>query len=181
MKRSVISTLIPLLVVALYLGGRYFYFKPRHIQGEKAPAFTAVLAGGDAFSLESLQGSYVLLDFWGSWCGPCRAQNPKWVALHRKYDGVRFPAADGFAIVSIGVEGDPSRWRSAIRQDSLYWPYHILDQLDDSPGFNSPLALLYDVKQLPTSFLLNPKGVIIAVNPSPKEVGHILERGLKNP
>lgn len=181
MNRSSLSILIPLLAVAIYMGGRYFYFKPRFIQGEKAPAFTAVLADGDPFSLESLKGNFVLLDFWGSWCGPCRRQNPEWVALYRKYEGAGIPGANGFVIVSVGVESNPVRWKSAIRQDSLYWPYHIFDQLDNSRGFNSPLALLYGVKQLPTSFLLNPKGVIIAVNPSPKDVAATLARELKNP
>lgn len=176
MKRSILSTLIPLLAILLFLGGRYFYFKPKHIQGEKAPVFTATLANGSPFSLASLEGHFVLLDFWGSWCGPCRMQNPHWVALHRKYDGLGIPGAKGFAIVSIGVETDEGSWENAIRRDSLYWPYQILDKADNLRFFNSPLAVLYGVKQLPSTFLLNPRGVIVATNPGPKEVEAILER-----
>ena len=176
MKRSVISTLIPLLAIAIYLGGRYFYFKPKLIQGEKAPAFSAKLADGSPFSLSSLEGHYVLLDFWGSWCGPCRAQNRQWVDLHRQYEGRKIAGAAGFTIVSIGVETNRPSWENAIRVDSLYWRYHILDQASSLKFFNSPLATQYGVKQLPTSFLLNPKGVIIASNPSPEEVAAILEK-----
>jgi thiol-disulfide isomerase/thioredoxin len=170
MKRSVISTLVPILAIAVFLGGRYLYFKPSLIQGERAPSFTAKLADGSDFSLADLKGRYVLLDFWGSWCPPCRAKNPKWVALHRQYE------EKGFAIVSVGVEKDERRWENAIRQDSLYWPFHILDKAESLRFFDSPLAVLYGVKQLPTTFLLNPQGQIIANDPGPEQVANILER-----
>jgi thiol-disulfide isomerase/thioredoxin len=170
MKRSVISTLVPILAIALYFGGRYIYFRPSHTQGEKAPAFSAMLANGEAFSLAEMEGRYVLLDFWGSWCPPCRAQNPKWVALHRQYE------EKGFAIVSIGVETKEDRWANAIRNDSLYWSYHILDKAGSLRFFDSPLAVLYGVKQLPTTFLLDPQGMIIAYDPKPRQVEAILEQ-----
>lgn len=170
MKRSFITTLVPLLAIALYLGGRYFYFQPKFIQGEKAPAFSTTLKDGTSFSLSDLEGQYVLLDFWGSWCGPCRKQNPHWVALYDQMSG------KNFTIVSVGVEKDAARWASAIRQDGLSWKYHIFDELSNTRFFDGPLAKLYGVKQVPTSFLVNPKGVIIATDPQPEEVAKILER-----
>lgn len=176
MKRSLISTLVPMLAIVLFLGGRYFYFQPKYIQGEKAPAFTANLQDGTSFSLSDLKGSYVLLDFWGSWCGPCRAQSPAWVAIHRQYGPLEIPGSDGFVIVSIGIEKNEESWKNAILQDGLAWKYHILDQAESLRFFNSPIAQLYRVKQVPTSFLLNPKGEIIAADPGPAEVAKILDR-----
>ncbi|MCB9282785.1 MAG: TlpA family protein disulfide reductase [Lewinellaceae bacterium] len=170
MKRSILSTLVPLLAIALYLGGRYFYFQPKLIQGEKAPVFSATLKDGTAFSLTDLEGQYVLLDFWGSWCGPCRRMNPRWVALHDQMKG------ENFTIVSIGLEKDADRWASAIRQDGLSWNYQILDELSNTHFFDGPLAKLYGVKQVPTSFLLSPKGVIIATDPLPEAVPKVIER-----
>ena len=170
MKRTILSTLIPILAIVLYLGGRYFYFQPKLIQGEKAPHFSVMLQDGTSLSLTDLEGQYVLLDFWGSWCGPCRAQNPQWVALYDQYEG------PDFTIVSVGVEKDKVRWEKAIQSDGLTWRYQILDQVTNLHFFNSPLAQLYGVKQLPTVFLLNPNGVIIATDPQPEQIAKILDR-----
>ena len=99
------------------------------------------------------------------------------MALYKEWTDRAIPGAEGFSIVSIGVEKNEQAWRNAIRQDSLFWPHHILDQGDNLRFFNSALADLYGVKQVPTTFLINPKGLIIANDPSPAEVAEILERG----
>lgn len=176
MKKGNISWLVLIVLAALILFGRYLYMKPRFIQGEKAPEFTANLLDGSAFSLSELKGHYVLLDFWGSWCPPCRKENPEWVALFRQYEEVAFKDADGFEIVSVGIEKDEARWRNAIEKDGLYWRYQVLDKAESLRFFDSPLARLYGVKQAPTTFLLSPQMKIIAVNPGPEEVAKILER-----
>lgn len=176
MNKGNISWLALVLLATLILFGRYWYMKPRFIQGEKAPAFTASLRDGASFSLSDLNGHFVLLDFWGSWCAPCRAENPEWVALNRQYEQAAFREAKGFVIVSIGIEKDEARWRNAIEKDGLYWPYQVLDKAESLRFFDSPLARIYGVKQLPSSFLLNPEGVIIATNPRPEAVSAILER-----
>jgi thiol-disulfide isomerase/thioredoxin len=176
MKINTVSILLPVLLLAVFLFGRYLYMKPRFIQGEKAPEFTANLLDGSAFSLSELKGHYVLLDFWGSWCPPCRKENPEWAALYRQYEQAAFKDAAGFQIVSIGIEKDEARWRNAIEKDGLYWRYHVLDKAESLRFFDSPVAILYGVKQAPTIFLLNPQMKIIAVNPDPDDVAEILGR-----
>ena len=162
---------IVLLVLALLVAGRYVYFTPRFIQGERAPDFSAVRKDGQAVRLSDLRGSYVLLDFWGSWCGPCRAQSPDLVALYRKYGGKKLSYGAGFQILSVGVEQDAANWEAAIAQDGLFWPAHILDRSTSLRFFNGPIATLYKVRQVPTTFLINPDGYIMGVNLSPEEVG----------
>lgn len=178
MKKIALSTLIPLLAIGLFVGGRYWYFQPKFVAGATAPTFTGKLLSGKDFNLKELQGSYVLLDFWGSWCGPCRAENPGIVALYDKYHQAKFRKAQGFEIVSIGIEKNPEAWQAAIEKDNLHWSYHLLDQAESLRFFDSKVAGIYQIRQVPTKFLLNPKGVIIAVDPSLEEVSGLLERDL---
>jgi len=159
-----------LLVVGLYYGGRHLYFKPKYVNGEPAPQFTAQLINGDQFSLSDLKGSYVLIDFWGSWCGPCRRQNPQLVEMYNRYEGQSFKDADGFVILNVGIEYSDKSWKNAIQRDGLVWKYHI-GQFDK---FESPIAKLYGVREIPTKYLINPKGDIIGVNLSFDQIEKLL-------
>lgn len=165
-----VGYVVPLLILGIFLGGRYFYFKPKYINGEQAPEFSGQLLNGTDFSLSDLEGKYVLLDFWGSWCGPCRKENPSLVALYRDFNGKEFVKADGFEIVSIGIEQNKDAWRSAIQKDGLFWTYH----LSESQRFKSPIAMKYGVREVPTKYLLNPDGQIIGVNLPVAEIRKIL-------
>ncbi|MCO6478391.1 MAG: TlpA family protein disulfide reductase [Phaeodactylibacter sp.] len=175
------NTVLNVLLVAM-IGlfiGRYFYKQPRFVNGEPAPDFTATTISGEQLQLSGLRGNYVLLDFWGSWCAPCRKENPELVQLYSKYKNARFEQAEGFRLVSIGIEENEARWRNAIARDGLHWPYHILDKATSLRFFDSELAQQFGVKQVPTKYLLNEKGQIIAVNPSVEEVDRLLrERAL---
>mgnify|MGYP001279829083 CR=1 FL=1 len=144
------------LVILLALGALlyYRYRQPKFIAGEKAPDFSITLASGEEARLSGLLGKYVLLQFWGSWCGPCRAENPHLAGLYQKYHD------SGLEIISIGIEQNPKAWQRAIATDGLVWKYHAIE----SSQFNGPLAKLFNIHSIPTTFLINPEGVIMGVN-----------------
>lgn len=167
---------ILLVVAGVALIGNYIYRRPKYDENEKAPNFQSRLIDGRDFSLRDVQGSYVLLDFWGSWCGPCRKENPELVRLHEKFHNQLLDSGHTrFHIVSIGIETNRDRWERAILQDQLSWPHHILQ----NQRFNSPIAKLYGVREIPTKYLINPDGAIVLVNPTVSTVEEYLSNRLQ--
>ena len=160
---------VALLALALYAIGRYFYAKPRFVNGETAPTFVAQRPDNTRFDLSSLRGKYVLLDFWGSWCGPCAAEAPDLRRLYDKHKGAAFD------IVSVGIESDKDKWTHAIARLGLAWPNHV----SDLQNMDSPLAKNYGVRVIPTKFLINPEGIIVGVNQSFEELDRYLSEKLR--
>jgi thiol-disulfide isomerase/thioredoxin len=113
---------------------------------------------GKALDLYALRGNIVLVDFWASWCGPCRAENPNVVATYNKYHSAKFKGAKGFKIFSVSLDRDHDAWLAAIKKDGLAWPDHC----SDLKGWQSAACGTYGVNSIPTNFLLNSDGVIIA-------------------
>ena len=167
--------------ILIYFGVRHLYFQPKHDTGDKAPAFEAPLANGQPFSLIELRGSYVLLDFWGSWCGPCISSFPELRALYAEFSTTGFADASGFQIVSIAVEQDKSRWQRALERLQPSWQYQILDLSSSLRFFDSPIAELYGVKQLPTKVLIGPNGEVVSTNLSIEEIRTLLNEELHLP
>jgi thiol-disulfide isomerase/thioredoxin len=173
--KNFVNFLIGLVIfTGLFSVVKHLYLQPDYESGQKAPDFIAILPDGQSFKLSALKGRYVLLDFWGSWCGPCIREAPALIELYRKYQDATFKEATGFTIVSVAIEKDKNRWLNAIQRMGKDWPYHIIDPATSLKIFNSPIANQYDVKQLPTKFLINEKGLIEGVNMTPEQIDQYL-------
>ncbi len=170
MKNILWTAGLSLLIVTAYFGGRYLYLKPKNITGDKATEISGKLPDGSLFSLQNLQGYYVLVDFWGSWCMPCRQSHPQLVDLYEELHAQTFVDARGFEIVSVAIEKNEGNWMRTIQEDGLVWPYQLVTKED----FDAPVVKAYHVRQIPTKFLINPEGVIMAVDPSLDEVARLL-------
>jgi len=150
---------ILMLIVGVALVLYLFYVLNAKNSGDKAPLFSETLVNGSTFNLTDQNGRYTLLSFWGSWCAPCLKDNPKLVALYKKYEDRSFKTAQGFDIVSIAIEKSDKRTKALIEKYNLYWPHHIIKV--SSLVLKEPLALKYGVSQLPTKILIDPKGKIV--------------------
>lgn len=144
--------------------------------GEESLNFKSQLMNGEEVNLADFRGDYVLLHFWGSWCAPCRKRNPKWIELYDTFHNAKFKKAKNFEIISIGLEKDEEVWKAAIEADKLPWEYQLLELEDSTNVKAQKIANLYQIKQVPSSYLINPKGIIIGVNLSPDEITKLLKR-----
>jgi len=169
------------LLFVLVLGylGRQFYMAPKVVNGENAPKITGTLLNGEPFDLKDLQGKYVLVDFWGSWCGPCMVEMPGIKMINQKYKNAQFKNADGLTLVSVAIERDENRWKRAVNRIGMPWKHHIADLTTSFKFINSPIASEFGVKQVPSKFLLDENGVIIGVNQSIEELDNFLEKRLR--
>ena len=124
--------------------------------GDKAPEFSIESPDGTFFKLSDFKGKVVLLDFWASWCAPCRVENPDLAETLKKY------SKEDFAIVGVSLDNNEASWKQAIKDDGIKNWIHI----SSLKYFNDPIAKLYDVASqgVPTSFLIDPERRIIAKN-----------------
>lgn len=122
--------------------------------GSIAPELNFPSPDGEVITLESLRGKYVLIDFWASWCRPCRAENPNVVKLYNEYKD------KGFTVYSVSLDRDKNRWTGAIQQDKLAWPNHV----SDLKQWQSEAVKTYGFKGIPFTVLIDKEGKIIDKN-----------------
>ena len=114
---------------------------------------------GSMTKLSDQKGKIVLVDFWASWCGPCRKANPALLKMYNKY------RQNGFEIFGVSIDEDKAAWKKAITRDKITWI-----QVNDQGGWNGPAATAFKIEQIPTSYLLDQSGMIVAVDLSHKDL-----------
>jgi thiol-disulfide isomerase/thioredoxin len=136
--------------------------------GNVAPDFSATTPDGKKVSLKESLGKVTLIDFWASWCGPCRQENPNVLAAYNKYHD------KGFNIIGISLDDNGDKWKEAIAKDKLSWT-----QVSNLKKWADPIALMYKIEQIPSSFLLDSSGKIVATDLRGEELNAKIESLLK--
>src|SRR6185295_14192417 len=150
--RNLITSAIVLACIAFIAYYFYDYYKiPDSPEGNRVTELSYPGVNGNPISISYLKGNIVLIDFWASWCGPCRYENPALVQLYQQYHSVKFKDANGFEIYSISLDANRDSWMRAIAEDGLVWKSHV----SDLQGWNSDAAAKFGIRSIPASILID--------------------------
>ncbi|MDA7836400.1 TlpA family protein disulfide reductase [Salibacteraceae bacterium] len=178
--RIIILTLISIITLSSDLNSISLTLDSKQSKGvkigDKAPEISQPGPDGKEMKLSSLKGQIVLIDFWASWCGPCRRENPNVVRAYKKYNKAKFKEAKGFEVFSVSLDNNQGAWAQAIKQDGLIWKYHV----SDLKKWRSEAAQLYGVGSIPSSFLIDGNGVVIAKNLRGNQIDLQLDKLIKS-
>lgn len=137
-------------------------------QGYYAPEIALPSVNGDTLRLSSLKGKVVLLDFWASWCGPCRTSNKMVAKLYSKYK------SKGFEIFGVSIDAEKGNWLKAIRQDKIKWL-----QVNDPGDWNARIVSEWNIYGIPTSYLIDKEGKFVAMDLKEKDLEKTLKEMLE--
>jgi thiol-disulfide isomerase/thioredoxin len=152
-----------LLMVSMVLNVQLDAQAPK--KGQVAPDIQLPDAQGIPLALSSLRGKIVLIDFWASWCGPCRRANKSMQPIYQQYQD------KGFEIYGISLDESAEDWLKAITADKIKWK-----QVRETGGWNAPISTAWRIEQIPSTFLLDQQGVVVAIDPTPDQIRSYLRK-----
>ena len=163
---------IKIILIILFLSNNLIYSQEIGTNiGDKAPMLSYNNPNGEQMSLSDIKNKLILIDFWASWCGPCRRENPNLVDAYKKYNKTKFKEGNGFEIYSLSLDKKQEAWVKAINQDQLFWEYHV----SDLGGWQSEGSQKYGIRSIPSNVLIDRNGIIIAHNLKGAALNRFLE------